>query len=139
MRTLGNFPLVYGGVPAKHQTMPIHAHANGSSRQRGAAKSIAAIEPSSAGIARFLDETQRTLALLDQGVLDRIVHSLLDVWRKGRTVFVMGNGGSASTASHFAADLAKYTIAEGKRRFRVIALTDNAALVSAWTNDAGFG
>jgi D-sedoheptulose 7-phosphate isomerase len=77
--------------------------------------------------------------LLDQAVLDRIVHSLMDVWRNGRTVFVMGNGGSASTASHFAADLAKYTIADGKRRFRVIALTDNAALLSAWTNDAGFG
>jgi D-sedoheptulose 7-phosphate isomerase len=50
----------------------------------------------------------------------------------------MGNGGSASTATHFAADLAKYTIAEGKPRFRVLGLTDNVPLVSAWTNDGGF-
>jgi D-sedoheptulose 7-phosphate isomerase len=62
----------------------------------------------------------------------------MDVWRNHRTVFVMGNGGSASTATHFAADLAKYTIAEGKPRFRVLGLTDNVPLVSAWTNDGGF-
>jgi D-sedoheptulose 7-phosphate isomerase len=62
----------------------------------------------------------------------------MDVWRSRRTVFVMGNGGSASTATHFAADLAKYTISAGKPRFRVIGLTDNVPLVSAWTNDGGF-
>jgi D-sedoheptulose 7-phosphate isomerase len=50
----------------------------------------------------------------------------------------MGNGGSASTATHFAADLAKYTITEGKPRFKVLGLTDNIPLVSAWTNDGGF-
>jgi len=51
----------------------------------------------------------------------------------------MGNGGSASTASHFAADLAKYTIVAGKPRFKVLGITDNVALVSSWTNDGGFG
>lgn len=50
----------------------------------------------------------------------------------------MGNGGSASTASHFAADLAKYTALPGRRRFKVIGLTDNIPLVSALTNDEGF-
>jgi D-sedoheptulose 7-phosphate isomerase len=63
---------------------------------------------------------------------------LMNVWRNRRTVFVMGNGGSASTASHFAADLAKYTIVKDKPRFKVIGLTDNVPLVSAWTNDGGF-
>jgi D-sedoheptulose 7-phosphate isomerase len=62
----------------------------------------------------------------------------MNVWRRRGTVFVMGNGGSASTASHFAADLAKYTITDGKPRFKVLGLTDNASLVSAWTNDGGF-
>jgi D-sedoheptulose 7-phosphate isomerase len=78
------------------------------------------------------------MAQLDQLALAGIVDCLLDVWRNQRTVFVMGNGGSASTASHFAADLAKYTILEGKPRFRVLGLTDNAPLISAWTNDQGF-
>lgn len=86
----------------------------------------------------FLKVTQRTLDRLDQGVLADIIDCLMDVWRRRATVYVMGNGGSASTATHFAADLAKYTIAEGKPRFKVLALTDNVPLVSAWTNDGGF-
>jgi D-sedoheptulose 7-phosphate isomerase len=63
---------------------------------------------------------------------------LIEVWRARRTVYVMGNGGSASTASHFAADLAKYTIIPGRARFKVLGLTDNLPLISAWTNDGGF-
>jgi D-sedoheptulose 7-phosphate isomerase len=89
-------------------------------------------------IGHFLDQAQRTVAELDQRVLDEILDCLMDVWRERRTVFVMGNGGSASTATHFAADLAKYTISEGKPRFKVLGLTDNVPLVSAWTNDGGF-
>jgi D-sedoheptulose 7-phosphate isomerase len=50
----------------------------------------------------------------------------------------MGNGGSASTASHMACDLAKQTVMAGRPRFRVIALTDNMALFSAYANDNGY-
>ena len=92
----------------------------------------------SAGIADFLDQCRSTIGKLDQERLSAIVECLLDVWRSGGKVFVMGNGGSASTASHFAADLAKYTIVGDKPRFKVIGLTDNVPLVSAWTNDGGF-
>ncbi len=91
------------------------------------------------GVTRFLEVTRATVAELDAQVLESIVDSLFEAWRSQRKVFVMGNGGSASTATHFACDLAKYTIAPDKPRFRVIALTDNAPLVSAWTNDTGFG
>jgi D-sedoheptulose 7-phosphate isomerase len=86
----------------------------------------------------LLAETQRTLAELDARVIAAMIDRLMDAWRNRRTVFVMGNGGSASTATHFTADLAKYTIAAGKPRFKVIGLTDNIPLVSAWTNDGGF-
>lgn len=89
-------------------------------------------------IALFLDEARRTIGKLDEHVLDQMLDCLMHVWRNRRTVFVMGNGGSASTATHFAADLAKYTISDGKPRFKVICLTDNVPLVSAWTNDGGF-
>jgi D-sedoheptulose 7-phosphate isomerase len=50
----------------------------------------------------------------------------------------MGNGGSASTASHFACDLGKGTIIEGKPRFRVISLNDNISLITALSNDCGY-
>jgi len=89
-------------------------------------------------VGEFLQHYQETLSLLDLRAVDGILECLMDVWRNQRMVFVMGNGGSASTASHFAADLAKYTIVGGKPRFRVLGLTDNIPLVSAWTNDGGF-
>ena len=58
---------------------------------------------------------------------------------KDGTVFVMGCGGSASTATHFVCDLAKCTISPGKKRFKATALVDNIPLNSAWTNDSGWG
>jgi D-sedoheptulose 7-phosphate isomerase len=93
---------------------------------------------SGAAVNEFLKVSQRTLEGLDERVLSGMIDCLMDVWRQRRTVYVMGNGGSASTATHFAADLAKYTITAGKPRFKVIGLTDNIPLVSAWTNDGGF-
>ncbi len=54
------------------------------------------------------------------------------------TVFVLGNGGSAATASHFACDLAKGTQTPGVRPFRVIPLTDNMPLLTAWANDTNY-
>jgi D-sedoheptulose 7-phosphate isomerase len=70
--------------------------------------------------------------------IDRVIELLFAIWRQGRTVFLMGNGGSASTATHFACDLTKCTIVEGKPRFRVICLNDNIPLMSALINDEGF-
>ena len=89
-------------------------------------------------VAAFLRDLEQTLALIDHKAVAGIVECLMEAWRRRSTVYVMGNGGSASTASHFAADLAKYTIHSGKRRFKVLCLTDNVPLVSAWTNDDGF-
>ena len=51
-------------------------------------------------------------------------------------MFTAGNGGSASTAQHFACDLAKFVIPEGQRPFDVCCLTDNISLYTAWANDA---
>ena len=71
--------------------------------------------------------------------IEQVVETLYNGWDKETQVFIMGNGGSASTASHFACDLAKGTIIKDKRRFKVTSLVDNVPLVSSWTNDSGFG
>ena len=63
----------------------------------------------------------------------KAIHILLDCYKRKGTVFVMGCGGSASTATHFAADLAK-TVGG----FKAISLVDNIPLVSAYTNDLGW-
>lgn len=89
-------------------------------------------------IQQYFDEMERINTTLSHEGVERIVDILFEVWRQRGTVFTMGNGGSASTASHFASDLAKFTIASGKPRFKVICLNDNVPLVSAWTNDSGF-
>ncbi|HEX2923404.1 MAG TPA: SIS domain-containing protein [Chloroflexota bacterium] len=70
--------------------------------------------------------------------IDTFIQHLYDAWRRDSTVFIAGNGGSASTASHFAADLNKYTSSEADHRFRALCLNDDIALVSALTNDDGW-
>src|SRR6266496_3824752 len=57
---------------------------------------------------------------------------------EGRQVFIMGNGGSASTATHFVCDLAKNTRIEGLPHYKVIGLSDNMAIFSAYANDEGY-
>lgn len=70
--------------------------------------------------------------------INEVVEMLYGAWLDQSTVFLAGNGGSAGTASHFAADLNKCTIVEGMVRMRVFSLVDNVPLVSALTNDDGW-
>lgn len=86
----------------------------------------------------YLDEASRTLANLPLDVLDRIHGILCDAYRNDRQVIVMGNGGSAALASHFAVDLGKGTVAEGKPRFRVLSIVDNTPVMTAYANDLSY-
>jgi D-sedoheptulose 7-phosphate isomerase len=70
--------------------------------------------------------------------LERVGGIFLECYRRGSTIFLIGNGGSAATASHMACDLTKGTRAAGIPRFRAVALTDNVPLLTAWGNDANF-
>jgi len=92
--------------------------------------------------ATVIDEYIRTMEEVGRGLpraeIARAMDILYDCWRREGTVFAAGNGGSASTASHLACDLAKATIVPGRRRLKTIALVDNIPLNSAWTNDSGF-
>ena len=65
-------------------------------------------------IDQYLDEVVRGIAALDRGVLRQVAEALISAWRDGRQVFIMGNGGSASTASHMALDLNKMTSIPGQ-------------------------
>jgi len=87
-------------------------------------------------IAAFLEETIGLLRRLDQTAIERARQLLLTCYKQHGRVFTMGNGGSASTAQHFACDLAKYVIPPGARPFDVRCLTDNISLYTAWANDA---
>lgn len=67
-----------------------------------------------------------------------VVPLLLAARRDGRTIFFFGNGGSASTASHFVVDIGKATIRGDGKRFRCVALVDNVESVTAWANDTDY-
>jgi D-sedoheptulose 7-phosphate isomerase len=81
---------------------------------------------------------QSALRELPFAVIDRVTEALWRAYVDQRSVYVFGNGGSAALASHCACDLGKGTVVNGNRRFRVLALTDNVPLMTAWANDASY-
>jgi D-sedoheptulose 7-phosphate isomerase len=89
-------------------------------------------------VKKFLTEFAEVAGRFSIDDINRAIELLFQAWKNGNTIFIIGNGGSASTATHFACDLAKTTSVEGKKRFRAISLTDNIPLLTALTNDEGF-
>lgn len=86
----------------------------------------------------YFGELKQTLDDMNADLIHEVIRLLHQARLERRTVFIMGNGGSASTASHFVADLAKNTRKPGWPTFRVIGLTDNMALMTAYANDEGY-
>ena len=89
-------------------------------------------------IKQYLYEVQDVLDILPYQRISDVIDVLLAANHMGSMTFVMGNGGSAATASHFACDLSKGTITPGRPRFRVTALTDNVPIMTAWSNDISY-
>jgi D-sedoheptulose 7-phosphate isomerase len=87
---------------------------------------------------RYVAELKETLDHLPWEAIQEVISILHRARLNDRQVFILGNGGSAATASHFACDLGKGTILPDRPRFRVTALTDNMPLFSAYANDYGY-
>jgi D-sedoheptulose 7-phosphate isomerase len=86
-------------------------------------------------IERYIVEMEYALRSLSRDDVRRVVGALFDAWRWEKTVWIIGNGGSAATASHMMNDLCKCTLVDGQPRFRAMALTDNIPLMTAVAND----
>jgi D-sedoheptulose 7-phosphate isomerase len=88
----------------------------------------------------YLKMHGQVLEQLRHSEIDQISMELFRAYEEGRKIYLLGNGGSASLASHFACDLAKGTVTAGERRkrFQAISLTDNTALLTAWANDYSY-
>jgi len=92
-----------------------------------------------AGFLNSIQEISTVIKVLYSEKLDQAIDLLFQSWKDGRWVYIMGNGGSASTATHMAADLAKTVCSNPQDRgVRAMALVDNIPLVSALTNDWGW-
>jgi D-sedoheptulose 7-phosphate isomerase len=95
--------------------------------------------PQVASARQYFQDYQDVVAQLPYLAIDEIVEELLRCYERGSAIFLFGNGGSASLASHFACDLGKGTVLGGDSiRFRVVALTDNLSLITAWANDSSY-
>jgi D-sedoheptulose 7-phosphate isomerase len=70
--------------------------------------------------------------------VEKAIAVLARAREQGRTIFVCGNGGSASTASHFACDMVKGASYGRPERFRIMALTDSLPTITAYANDVSF-
>ena len=89
---------------------------------------------------KYLDEQSSCLVSLTSqtSLISSIVEKLLEGRENGSRIFIMGNGGSSSTASHFASDLLKTSITKNTKRFDATSLTDNIPVLTAWANDTSY-
>ncbi len=89
-------------------------------------------------IEEFFRDLQSVTSRIPIDNVEQAIAALFAAWHRGSRVYVIGNGGSAATASHFASDLSKCTIVEGKKRMKALSLVDNMPLFSAIVNDEGW-
>ena len=89
-------------------------------------------------IRHYFSTVQALLSDIPFDAVDAVVDLLMDAARDGRTVYICGNGGSAATSTHMACDLAKRPVVPGQPRLRVVALTDNVAIMTALSNDTSY-
>lgn len=89
-------------------------------------------------INRYFIELEQMVHAISMQHLQQVLRMLEETYYNGHRIFIMGNGGSAATASHFALDLAKNTIMPGAPRLKAISLTDHVPLITAWSNDTAY-
>ena len=95
---------------------------------------------------RFIDsyfqEVIKCIVLLEKQSIEQMIEMIIQTYRNDRKIYILGNGGSASTASHMACDLGKGTLTkvydQKEKRLHVISLTDNVALMTAYANDLSY-
>lgn len=94
--------------------------------------------------AQYVNRLNDELERIDQEAMRRWADLVYRAWETGRFIFLIGNGGSGTTASHMAEDLGKSTLPEkdlqdeSKRRLKVLSLTDNTGWLMAVGNDVGY-
>ena len=88
--------------------------------------------------AEYKNSVLDAIERIDLAKVNRAIEWFREACDEGRRIFVCGNGGSAATASHFASDMLKGASYGRPTRFRILALTDSIATLTAYTNDVGY-
>ena len=90
----------------------------------------------------YFQEVIKCIVLLEKQSLEQMIEIIMEAYENDKKIYILGNGGSASTASHLACDLGKGTLArvydKNEKRLHVLSLTDNVALMTAYANDLSY-
>ena len=86
----------------------------------------------------YLSGLKEVLTAFDLECFEKIVRMIMDVYDRGAHIFIMGNGGSGATASHFACDINKGCCMDLEKKFKVICLNDNIPTMLALANDISY-
>jgi D-sedoheptulose 7-phosphate isomerase len=89
-------------------------------------------------IKNYLNNLTKTINALNTSEIETFINVVQHAKECGNTIFIMGNGGSAATASHIVCDLNKGSSLNTDKRFKVICLNDNVPTMMAWANDNGY-
>jgi D-sedoheptulose 7-phosphate isomerase len=89
-------------------------------------------------LASYKSELRRVIDMIDLEPVGQALELLSQARDEGRRIFTCGNGGSASTASHFATDMLKGASFGYPKRFRILALTDSLPTLTAYSNDVSY-
>lgn len=88
--------------------------------------------------AEYIDELKKILDRFPHDEFERFIEVMMDAYFSEKRIFVMGNGGSGSTASHWACDINKGCSVNRGKRFKMICLNDNTPTVLAYANDLSY-
>ena len=91
-----------------------------------------------AHIRDYIAREKEILDMLDVEAIDAALNKIVETFENEGTIYIFGNGGSASTASHFANDFNKGISEYTEKKFRFICLNDNVPTVLAIANDIGY-
>lgn len=86
----------------------------------------------------YFERLNKTLLNINIEEFEKLEEIIFNAYKNNKTIFIIGNGGSASAATHWSCDFSKGTRVENKRPLKCISLTDNIALITAISNDISY-
>ena len=86
----------------------------------------------------YLGDLKELINTIDINEITEFIKELENVYKDRKTIFIMGNGGSAATASHFACDINKGVSLKLQKKFKVLCLNDNIPIMLAYSNDISY-
>ncbi len=86
----------------------------------------------------YIEQLKRHLDTFPHDQFERLIDTMIDAYKEGKRIFVMGNGGSASTASHWVCDINKGCSLNKDKKFKMICLNDSISTMLAYANDLSY-